>query len=256
LALLVPGQRTPKSAEAKIEAASDASDPALAQYLEAMPEPEKQFTAFARQAWLTAPSIDVGPVESRNRLGIANAPVTIVEFTDIMCGHCKQLELTLAELRRVLPEGRLSIEARNFPLDGECNAKVQKVWGDGIRCLAAKAQICLENTPSFWAVKHELFDQQATLSKELILETATRQSGLSLQTLQACIADPKTQQKLDDDIAYASKFDISGTPLVLVNGRETPPSGAFLLALAINKGNVNAPFFLALPPPPPPQQTP
>ncbi len=252
LVLLWPGQRTPKNPQVGIEATSDASDTALTGYLEGMPQQEKLMTAYARQQWLAAPQPQLENTTPRALLGSPDAPVKVVEFTDILCSHCRQLELTLEELRRVLPQGRLSVEARYFPLDGECNPGVGKVWGDGIRCLAAKAQICLEGTPALWPVKHALFEQQANLTKELILETATTQSGLTREALQRCIAEAQTQQKLDADIAYAMKFNITGTPLVVVNGKSAPPSGAFLLALAISRGDASSPFFLSLPAPPTP----
>lgn len=252
LGLLVPGQRTPKAVEAKISATTESSDVELSKYLESMPEAEKQYTAYSRAQWLGATKPEMAPVSARAMLGAADAPVAVVEFTDILCSHCKQLELTLGELRRVLPEGRMSVDARHFPLDGECNSKVAKVWGDGIRCLAAKVQVCLEGSPSLWPVKHELFSKQESLTKELILEVATSQSGQSRETLLACVAKPETQAKIDEDVRYATTYGITGTPLVLVNGKQTPPSGAFLLAMAINRGDVNAPFFKALPPPPTP----
>lgn len=249
LALLWPGQRTPKGVEAKIEAHTAASDAELVRYLETMPQAEKQFTAYARQQWLKAVKPEAPAPAPRTRLGPATAPVAIVEFTDILCSHCKQLELTLTELRRVLPEGRLSIEPRYFPLDGECNSKVTKVWGDGIRCLAAKVQVCLEGSPALWAVKHELFEKQQTLSQELILDIATSQAGMSPEALRSCVAAPSTQAKIDEDVEYAIKYGIQGTPLVLLNGKETPPSGPFILAMAMYRADAHAPFFTTLPMP-------
>ena len=265
LALLVPGQRTPKAEAGKLSTVASASkstaggagapsEGELAQYLESMPEPEKQFTAYALQKYLagTIP-LSVGVRVPRAFLGSPDAPVKVIDFTDILCSHCRQLELTLAELRRVLPEGRLSVEARHFPLDGECNPKAGKVMGDGIRCLAAKVQVCLEGTEAMWRVKHTLFENQNALSKDVILDAATKESGKTRDELLSCVSLPATQKKIDDDVEYALAYGITGTPLVLVNGRDTPPSGAFLLAMAVNRGDVNAPFFKSLPPPAPPQ---
>ena len=249
LALLWPGQRTPKAVESKISATAESSDSELSKYLEQLSDTEKQFTADTRAQWLAASKPAMKAPAARALLGAPTAPVAVVEFTDILCSHCKQLEQMLAELRRVLPEGRLSIDARYFPLDGECNSQIPKVWGDGIRCLAARAQVCLEGTAALWPVKHELFEAQATLTKELILDSATRHSGLSRERLLACVAKPETQARIDEDIRYALAYGIKGTPLVLVNGKEAMPSGAFLLALAINGGDANAPFFRTLPAP-------
>lgn len=265
LGLLVPGQRTPKAENAKLSSVAAgsttagggarASEAELAQYLESMPEAEKQFTAYSRQKWLagTIP-LSVGVRAPRALLGSPSAAVKVIDFTDILCSHCRQLELTLAELRRVLPEESLSIESRHFPLDGECNPRAGKVMGDGVRCLAAKVQVCLEGSDALWRVKHTLFENQNSLSKDVILDVATKESGKTRDELLSCVSLPATQKKIDDDVEYAMAYGISGTPLVLVNGRDTPPSGSFLLAMAINRGDVNAPFFMSLPPPPPPHE--
>ncbi len=257
LAMLWPGQRTPKSVgepAAKIEPSQNdgrVSEADIAQYLQNMSEPEKQATAYARQTWLSGTTHDVSGFTTRERWGPPNAPVAVVDFTDVLCGHCRQFEQMASELKKILPAGTLSVESRYFPLDGECNSKIEKVWGNGVRCLGAKVQLCLEGTPALAQVKHELFTRQESLTKELVLDIASRASGQAPDQLLACVTAPATQAKLDEDIRYATMFGITGTPLVLVNGKETPPVGTFLLALALSRGDANSPFFQALPPPPP-----
>jgi serine/threonine-protein kinase len=66
--------------------------------------------------------------------------------------------------------------------------------------------------------------------------------------LEACVKSHDTTQRLQDDVNYAQQHDIHGTPLVVVNGREVPPSLPFLYALAMAGGDASSPVFRVLPP--------
>jgi serine/threonine-protein kinase len=255
LALLGPGAKTPKSSAAKVEAVAGADGKTtvadFSASLAALPERDKLQISYARAAWQQAPSQDNRAYPVRIRQGPANAPVRIVDFTDIICGHCRAFDGMSQEVLHAAPEGSISVEPRHFPLDGECNPDIGKVWGDGVRCLAAKIQICLEsNPPVFFDVRHELFANQQALTKELVMQVATKRSGQSAEALLACVASDETGAKLRQDIEYARRYHIEGTPLVLLNDRETPPVPVFLLGMALTGGDANAAVFNQLPPPP------
>jgi len=245
VALLYPAARTPKPA--KLTAGAGLTDAQVMEYFEHLAPMEAQATADARAAWLKAEVPDFVPPPTRARWGPADAPVKIVEFTDVLCGHCRQLVAMLNKLKEAVPEGHLSIEPRYFPLDGECNSIVGQPKGDGVRCLGAKLQLCLEGRPELWAVRDALFENQATLNVEKIWELAA-EHGVKKADVQACIASPETAEKLAADVAYAMAYNISGTPLVLVNGKETMGLGPFLLGLAMSKGDPHSKYFSKLPP--------
>ncbi|MFL5320188.1 MAG: thioredoxin domain-containing protein [Myxococcaceae bacterium] len=177
---------------------------------------------------------------TRFKGGPDTAPIRITDFTDIKCGHCRALEETLEAVRQAVPPGTISVEPRYFPLDGECNSKMKGSPGDGVRCTAAKAEVCLEGTDFYWKARHQMFEEQDTLTKDRVLEIAS-QGPLNRQQLEACIAKPETQKKIEDDIALALLYSIDGTPLVLVNGRAGSPSGPFLYTMAASGGNLLAP---------------
>jgi serine/threonine-protein kinase len=146
----------------------------------------------------------------------------------------------------------MSLEARQFPLDGACNPAIPRRGPDApsVRCIAAKAQICLEGAPDFWKLREQMFAAQAVLDSERVLEIASSGSVSRMQ-LDACINSPATAAKLQEDSAYAMKHHISGTPLLVVNGRELPPVVPLLYALVMADGNPSAPAFNVLPPPRP-----
>ncbi len=243
------GTTQPASAKAGLsQRPLNDGDRAVVQFIETLPPPEKQRLSN----WMTIyreKQVPAGTApEARRLYGPKDAPMKMVEWVDIRCSHCKYLNETMNELKRVAPEGSFSVEARNFPLDSECNPHVQMSDGLGVRCLAAKAMICLEPTKEYWDVRDAIFAEQTSLTKSRILELASSGS-MKRPELEACVASAETATKLQEDINYAMKYDLQGTPLVVVNGREGFPGPSFLYSLALTGADARSPAFNALPAP-------
>jgi len=56
------------------------------------------------------------PVDGAPVRGAADAPVTLVEFSDFHCPFCKRVQPTLAQLLERYP-GKVKIVYRDFPID-------------------------------------------------------------------------------------------------------------------------------------------
>lgn len=252
LALQVPGARTPKKAEPKVPVvrAPSAAGGGLEALFDEMPHEERLTTAWARAKWKANAPRDVSMYPVRARKGPEGAPVQVVEFTDLLCGHCAQFEQLMDEILRLAPPGAVSVEPRYYPLDAECNPMMKASPKDGVRCYGAKLQICLESHPRFFDIRRELFANQQRLDQGVMLEIATRH-GAQPMVLNACLASPDTDARLKQDIEYAAKYGIHGTPMVLLNGREAPPAPGFLFGMILSGGDADAPAFQRLPPPPP-----
>lgn len=270
LATLLPGGATPKASEASgaallPPAPQVASTPmsgvtpqtpppppaSLEEFLRSLPPQHQQFIADALAAYRSGtPQPAASP--ARHRYGPVDAPVKIVEWTDSKCPHCKMLVEELSALKKRVPEGKMSLEARQFPLDGACNPAIPRRGPDApsVRCVAARAQICLEGAPDYWELREKMFAAQAVLDTERAVEIASSGSVPRSQ-LEVCMNSPATAAKIQEDSRYAMRHHIQGTPLVLVNGRETAPSAPFLYALVMADGNPSAPGFDVLPPPRP-----
>ncbi|MDQ3266711.1 MAG: thioredoxin domain-containing protein [Myxococcota bacterium] len=234
----------------EVQNAGTDSEQKLQAYLAALPPEHRQALSDMLDEYrLAKPRGTLPP--PRTRYGTAEAPVQIVEFTDIRCGHCRSLSETLRLLKQVVPAGTLAIEPRYYPLDSGCNKGMQGSDGTGVRCVGAKAQICLEQAPDFWPLREKLFDNQASLNTpEDVLRIASSGS-VSRSQLDACLADPQTEAKLQADIRYGDEQGLRGTPLVLVNGKQGSPVGPFLFALAMTRGNPDSAVFNTLPKPQP-----
>ena len=89
---------------------------------------------------------------------IENARVTIVEFADFKCPHCKVASATL----ELFLNGRSDVNFifKPYPLDGSCNAGLPQK-GDGSRCTLAGFTLCAEklNKKGF-EMLHWLFERQ------------------------------------------------------------------------------------------------
>jgi serine/threonine-protein kinase len=254
LLLLVPGLRTPEpgAAMASVQhqaggAQADDLEKALGRYLEGLPATEQQAVSDSVALYRRSPARSVDQFGVRNLRGTANAPVKFVEFTDIGCTHCAHLVEVMKQIEQVVPAGKFSIEARNFPLDGACNPAIATTHPQSLSCLGAKVQICLEGAADFWQVREKLFAEQTSLTKDRILEIAS-QGLTSRAALEKCLASPETEAKLKEDIAYAMKFEPRGTPIVVINGKEGTAVPSFLFVMAMSNANPNSPAFSKLPP--------
>ncbi len=193
--------------------------------------------------------IDKPASPKRIIFGSEKNPVQLVEWIDIQCPHCKNLSFALEELKEVTPPNSWAIEARHYPLDIECNPNTFPSKKPGVSCLAAKILICLSGQPTtFDDVKLELFRQQSFLSVEGIWNTVTTDAE-ERKKVEACVNSPETAEQLKEDIDYAEAHNISGTPLVVINGKPASSIPPVIYALILAKGDSNAPDFATLPAP-------
>ena len=254
-ALLLPGLNTPKASSgptlpAAVTSTTAPGTPTLEGYLHTLSPEDQEVVAAGLADYRKRPPL---PARSpaRHLEGSPTAPVKMVEWTDSRCPPCRALVEELAVMKTRLPAGRLSLESRQFPLDSECNPVMppQATDGSGTRCLAAKAQICLEGAPDEAALREKMFaNQRALTTREAVLDVLSSGSVARTQ-LEACVANPDTARKVLEDILYAKQHDLRGTPLVIINGREAMANPTFLYALILASGDPNAEAFRTLPPP-------
>lgn len=257
LLLLYPGMKTPGAVleatlgsvpRLELPPQDTPRDRLLASFLEELPGTNLQLLSQALAIYSNGSEKTLRP--PRSLLGPVDAPVRIVAFSDVLCGHCAHLHTVLTSLLSELPPDSLAIDSRQFPLDGNCNPYVPTKASEPIRCTAAKAIICAEKDHHDFELAGRLFRNQRTLNEEKVYALA--EPFLSREKLAACISDPATEAKLRDDINWGMACGLQGTPLVLVNGRMAPNFPPFLHAILLAEGNANHPLFAHLPPAKPP----
>lgn len=137
-------------------------------------------------------------------LGSANAPVTIVLFTDFECPHCGKASPLLEQVLEK-NHNTVKIVLKNLPL-------AMHQFADP----AARAALAAGEQGKFWEFHDALFALPA-IDNNAIDNIAVK-LGLKMDQFKSDMASPKIRQKLDQDIADAQKAGVTGTPSIFING--------------------------------------
>ena len=162
-------------------------------------------------------TIALGASPSR---GDANAPVTVVVFSDFQCPFCSRAEATVRELEAAYP-GKVRFVFKNQPLPFHENAR-----------LAAKAALAAGEQGKFWEYHDVLFNHQRELDRAS-LEGYAEDLGLDLRRFRAALDDSRLDVAVEADVTEAHRLEVKGTPAFFINGRSV--QGAQPLAVLRTK---------------------
>jgi protein-disulfide isomerase len=147
--------------------------------------------------------------------GKADAPVTIVEFSDFECPACGHAFSDLRDLVRTRPDVKLVF--RHFPLDKSCNRQMQQQLHPDA-CRAAIAAECAGQLGRFWEYHDKLFENQKTLDRDSLFRFA-REVDLDIVAFRTCLDDPATLDRIAADVEAGTRFGVESTPTIFINGR-------------------------------------
>ncbi|CAN5920888.1 hypothetical protein BH11MYX3_BH11MYX3_32340 [soil metagenome] len=165
----------------------------------ALPQGEPSTPAPVDRATLQRLALDHGP--SR---GPADAPVTIVMFTDAMCKYCGNVLATIDEVWDEFP-GQLRLVVKQFPVHSQA-------------VLAAEASLAAAAQDRYWQFHEQMFANPDDLSHDALIEDAQR-AGLDVATFRAALDQHTYAAALAAEQAAAKEIDISATPSFLINGK-------------------------------------
>lgn len=157
-----------------------------------------------------APRSILEPAKAPSK-GSANAAVTIVEFTDFHCAHCREAE---AALKQVLATYPVRLVHRDLPLDN-VHPHARE---------AHEAARCAEAQGRFWPYRELLFAGEPKTGDAL--KESARAANLDLAAYDRCIAGGSGRTAIEADLADAKRLGVKTTPTFFVNGRELegPPT--------------------------------
>lgn len=153
---------------------------------------------------LKPPKVEVSTA-GRPARGPANAPVTIIEFSDYECPFCKRAEVVVQEVVKAYPD-KVKLVYRHFPLDFHEQAKP-----------AAEASACAAAQGKFWEFHDKLF-AGSSLSPERYKAIAA-EVGLDQAKFDQCVQKNEFKAQIEQDMADASAVGVTGTPAFFINGR-------------------------------------
>jgi protein-disulfide isomerase len=176
-------------------------------------------TKYEAETFLSEPRTEVaaeGPAK-----GPADAPVTLVEFSDFQCPFCARVIPTLDQVTAKYGD-KVRLVFRQFPLDIHPQAPK-----------AAEASLCANDQGKFWQMHDAMFQDQKKLAVADLKATAAS-IGVDQAAFDQCLDSGKYAAQVQADLKAGMLAGVSGTPAVFVNGRMlsgAQPLEAFVTAI-------------------------
>jgi len=143
--------------------------------------------------------------------GPANAPVTIVEFSDLQCPHCKEANPTIERLLKEEPDVRFV--SQNFPLPSHNWAEKAAEYAD---CVGRASN------DAYWKFVDGVFTAQEQITADNAddkLKGIADSAGVNGADIAACAAKPETQSRVEASVQLGKDLGVNSTPTLFVNGR-------------------------------------
>lgn len=161
-------------------------------------------------------------------MGSATAPITIIEYASLTCSHCAAFHANvLPKLKTAyIDTGRVKYVFRHFVLNGpDLSASVITRCAGPARFFPMLDMFFTRQqdwiTP--WTKVKAPNDKPSMKEMALLagMDKFVRPAGLSSEKVAQCLADEKIQKQImttrQDGLA---KFDITGTPTIIINGKK------------------------------------
>ena len=147
------------------------------------------------------------PLDGSPTKGPDDAPVTVFEFADFECPHCKEAVPMLDAVMGDHP-GKIRLVYKSFSLPFHAHAES-----------AARAAFAAGNQGKFWEMEHLLFERQDHL-EDADLERYAVMLKLDVPKWKTDLDSPAVKARMDDDHKLGEDLKLKGTPTLYVNGRE------------------------------------
>lgn len=144
--------------------------------------------------------------------GPKDAKVKVVEFADLQCPSCKVAQPTLQRLASEKPE--VQIVFQNFPI-----AAIHPWARRGAQYVDCLGRVSPELGAKFVDTVFEHQEEINPANADEKLKGFAGQVGADPQKTAACIADPKTGERIDASFKLGEELGVTGTPTVFINGR-------------------------------------
>ena len=140
-------------------------------------------------------------------LGRADAPVTLVEFSDYQCPFCQRFfATTLSALKKhYVDTGKVRYVFRDFPLD-QMHPQARK---------AAEAAHCAVEQGKYWEMHEVLFQNQRTLAPPQLTVHA-RTVGVDGSKFDECLSSGRHAARVERGLADGTAVGVQGTPTFVV----------------------------------------
>ncbi len=139
--------------------------------------------------------------------GKPQAKVTVVEFADYQCPHCKS---AVEVLDKVLGkyDGKAKLVFLDYPIKGDISQKL------------AEGSYCAEQQGKYWEFHDLAYKNQTALhsDKDPALSVA-KELKLDEAKFSACVAGPDAKKRVERAHTEGDRIGITGTPSIFINGK-------------------------------------
>lgn len=146
------------------------------------------------------------PIDGAYALGPADAPITIVEFSDYQCPFCKRWHAEVYDDLLAAYPGKIKFVHRNLPLTS-IHPDAQS---------AAEAALCAGEQNAYWQFHDKL------LSNDLLGNSAytqyAQELNLDMTAFDACVTTQKYKATVQADSDFALNMGVRSTPTFFING--------------------------------------
>lgn len=149
-------------------------------------------------------SIEVGRAPRR---GPGDAPVTIVEFVDYECPHCREAQTFLHQVTDAYPR-QVRLFFKQFPLGGHTMART-----------AAEAAMAAHKQGKFWLYNDKVWPKSDVLTAA-VLEQIAKDVGLDVPRWRTDMASDAIKNWVSQDKSDGVAMGINSTPTIYINGRK------------------------------------
>lgn len=148
--------------------------------------------------------------------GPADAPITLIEYSDFECPFCSRGYKTVMELMEKY-KGKIRFVYKHLPLSFHQQAMIASKYYEAIR---------LQSNEKAFKFHDLIFDnQQGLRNGEKFLQEMAKKAGADVAKVKKDLESEKVNKRIQEDMAEAAKFDMQGTPGFLING--VPVRGAY-----------------------------
>jgi protein-disulfide isomerase len=147
------------------------------------------------------------PLAGSPSKGPDGAPVTIVEFADFECPHCRAAVPVMDAVLAAHPD-KVRLVYKFVVLSMHVHAEP-----------AARAAWAAGQQGKFWEMEHLLFERQEHL-EQADLERYAQMLKLDMDKWKADMESPAAKDRLAQDRKLEDDLKLQGTPTIYVNGRE------------------------------------
>ena len=151
--------------------------------------------------------------------GSTSKDLELVEFADFECPHCKEAQANMDKLAADFPQAHIVFQF--YPLESiHPEAKNAAEYGYCVNKIGG--------SKAFFEFASAVFDGQQGLSTAdgaaLTLNSSAIKAGVDPKKVAACAALPATGTDVEDSVKLAQDLNIFETPMLVVNGRDVPPT--------------------------------